>query len=82
MLSGIIVLDLMSGFDSFLETEVYSHMRLKKNQIVGGIQIINFRGGVAVRVDGSACIPGVSCSQDFLCLSSARHEPGSGEFIL
>lgn len=61
-----------------LSSEVF----LKKNQIVGGIQIINFRGGFAVRVDGSVYIPGGSCSQDFLCLSSTRHEPGSGEFIL
>lgn len=30
MLSGIVVLDLMSGFDSFLEMEVYSHLRFKK----------------------------------------------------
>lgn len=32
---------------------------------MGGIQIVNFRGGSAVRVDGSACIPGDSVPKTF-----------------
>lgn len=43
-----------------------------KIQNVGSIKIINFRGGFAVRVDGSACIPGGSCSRDcFYCFCPA-----------
>lgn len=64
LLGGFVALDLLiSGFKSFLEVEVYSHLRLKI-QNVESIKIINFSSGLAVRLDGRAYLPGGSRFQD------------------